>query len=109
MKREGSASQAGLVSVRVLISILVCAAAASSLVSGRLPGLFSLEAPTKISQKTLTFQERVGYQRAIEEVYWRHRIWPAERPDSKPPLDSVMSQAELEKKVADYLHKSQAL
>jgi hypothetical protein len=24
----------------------------------------------------LTFAERVAYQRAIEEVYWRHRIWP---------------------------------
>src|SRR5437879_8698788 len=25
---------------------------------------------------TLNFSERVTYQRAIEEVYWRHRIWP---------------------------------
>ena len=49
------------------------------------------------------------YQRAIEEVYWRHRIWPEERPDPKPSLDAVMSQAQLEKKVADYLRKSQAL
>ena len=32
-----------------------------------------------------------------------------ERPDSKPSLDAVMSQAQLEKKVADYLRKSQAL
>jgi Galactose oxidase, central domain len=54
----------------------------------------------------------VSYQRAIEEVYWRHRIWPrdrGERPDPKPSLDGVMSQAQLEKKVADYLHNSQAL
>src|SRR5438309_9186329 len=34
---------------------------------------------------------------------------PKERPDSKPPLDAVTSQAQLEKKVADYLRKSQAL
>src|SRR5207248_3608113 len=58
---------------------------------------------------TLTFAERVAYQRAIEEVYWRHRIWPKERPDPKPSLDQVMSQAQLEKKVADYLRNSQAL
>jgi hypothetical protein len=32
------------------------------------------------------------------EVYWRHRIWPEERRDSKPPLDSVMSQAQMETK-----------
>ena len=29
-------------------------------------------------QRSLTFEERVVYQRAIEEVYWRHRIWPEE-------------------------------
>jgi hypothetical protein len=54
----------------------------------------------------------VSYQRAIEEVYWRHRIWPrdrGERPDPKPSLDAVMSQAQLEKKVEDYLRNSQAL
>jgi hypothetical protein len=51
----------------------------------------------------------VAYQRAIEEVYWRHRIWPKERPDPKPSLDAVMSQAQLEKKVADYLRNSKAL
>jgi N-acetylneuraminic acid mutarotase len=60
-------------------------------------------------QRTPTFAERVSYQRAIEEVYWRHRIWPKERPDPKPSLDAVMSQAQLENKVADYLRKSQAL
>jgi len=59
--------------------------------------------------KTLGFAERVAYQRAIEEVYWRHRIWPKAGPDSKPSLNDVMSQAQLEKKVADYLRKSQAL
>ena len=58
--------------------------------------------------KTLGFAERVAYQRAIEEVYWRHRIWP-ESADPKPSLNDVMSQAQLEKKVADYLRKSQAL
>ena len=56
--------------------------------------------------RTLTFVERVAYQRAIEDVYWRHRIWPKERLDPKPSLDAVMSQAELEKKVIDYLRNS---
>jgi hypothetical protein len=67
------------------------------------------EAPAKVSHRTLTFAERVAYQRAIEEVYWCHRIWPKERPDSKPSLDAVISQAQLEKKVGDYLRKSQSL
>jgi N-acetylneuraminic acid mutarotase len=56
---------------------------------------------------TLSFAERVAYQRAIEDVYWRHRIWPKERPDPKPSLDVVMSQATIEKKVQDYLRHSE--
>src|SRR6201993_566638 len=59
--------------------------------------------------RTLTFADRVAYQRAIEEVYWRHRIWPAENATAKPSLDKVMSQAQIQKKVEDYLHNSQAL
>jgi hypothetical protein len=109
MKRKGSTAQGGFLNVRVLIAILVCGAAACSLVSGTLLGFFSPEARAKTSQRTLTFQERVAYQRAIEDVYWRHRIWPKGRPDPKPSLDAVMSQAQLEKKVTDYLRNSQAL
>jgi N-acetylneuraminic acid mutarotase len=62
-----------------------------------------------VSKRTLTFAERVAYQRAIEDVYWRHRIWPKERPDPKPSLGAVISQTQLEKKVEDYLRKSRAL
>ena len=71
-------------------------------------GLLGAEAPKRVSEMTLTFAERVAYQRAIENVHWRHRIWPKERPDPKPSLDAVISQAQLEKKVADYLRKSQS-
>ena len=88
--------------------ILVCAAA-SLILAGTLLAFLSPEAPAKASQRTLTFPERVAHQQAIEDVYWRHRIWPKERPDPKPSLDAVMSQAQLEKKVADYLRSSQAL
>ncbi len=41
-------------------------------------------------QRSLTFEERVVYQRAIEEVYWRHRVWPKENPKPKPALDQIM-------------------
>src|SRR5206468_2860960 len=58
---------------------------------------------------TLSFADRVAYQRAIEDVYWRHRIWPKERPDPKPSLDVVMAQATIEKKVQDYLRNSELL
>src|SRR5947208_628851 len=58
---------------------------------------------------TLSFAERVAYQQAIEDVYWRHRIWPKERLDPKPSLDALMSQATIEKKVQDYLRNSELL
>jgi hypothetical protein len=59
--------------------------------------------------RAFSFVERVVFQRAIEDVYWRHRIWPKENPDPKPLLDAVMSQAQLENKVAGYLHDSRVL
>src|SRR5947208_4071989 len=74
-----------------------------------LVALFRPEATANISKRILTFAERVAYQRAIEDVYWHHRIWPKDRPDPKPPLEALMSQAELEKKVRNYLRKSQVL
>ncbi len=59
--------------------------------------------------RSLSFAERVAYQTVIEDVYWRHRIWPDSNPGPKPPLDKVISQADIEKKVAEYLRNSQAL
>src|SRR5213593_1252941 len=108
MKRRRTA-QCGFFNLRLSIAVFACVAAACSMVSGALLAFFSPEASSKLSQRTLTFAERVVYQRAIEDVYWRHRIWPKDRPDPKPSLDAVMSQAQLETKVADYLRKSQAL
>src|SRR6478736_5558028 len=64
-------------------------------------------ASTKVFPRTLTFAQRVSYQRAIEEVYWRHRIWPKDNPQPQPPLAAIVSEAQLEQKVEDYLRKSQ--
>jgi len=103
-------TQSAFSNLRLLAAVLICAAACLTATSTLL-GFFR-EVPARISQRTLTFAERVSYQRAIEEVYWRHRIWPrngGERPDPKPSLDVVTSQAQLQKKVTDYLRNSQAL
>ena len=64
---------------------------------------------SKQTQRTLTFADRVAYQRAIEDVYWQYRIWPKENAKPKPSLDEVMSAAQIEKKVEDYLRDSHAL
>src|SRR5438067_10657001 len=108
MKTKHTARSA-FFNLRILITLLLCAVAACSLVSRPLLAFFRPETSSTASQKTLTFAQRVVYQRAIEQVYWRHRIWPKERPDPKPSLDAVMSQAQLEKKVAEYLRTSQVL
>src|SRR5438874_6091564 len=79
------------------------------LLAGTAMDFFGPEAPTKVLPRTLTFAERVSYQRAIEDVYWRHRIWPKENPNPKPSLGSLMSQGQLESKVASYLRESHAV
>src|SRR5438105_84978 len=90
------------------LAFLLCAAACS-VGTGTLLAFLGAEGSSNVSQRTLTFAERVAYQSAIEDVYWRHRIWPDTNPGPKPPLDKVMSQAQIEKKVEDYLRDSQAL
>jgi hypothetical protein len=69
----------------------------------------SPNAPEKASSRRLTFTERAAYQRKIEEVRWRHRIWTKENPNPKPPLEAVISQRQIEQKVKDYLRKSQLI
>src|SRR5882757_7443968 len=107
MKRQPT-SHSAFLNARALVGLLLCAAACS-IVTGTLSGFVRSGASATVSRRSLTFAERVAYQRSIEDVYWRHRIWPKERRDPKPSLDAVMSQAQLEKKVTDYLRKSQAL
>lgn len=100
--------QSGFFSPRLLVAVVFCAIACL-IAATTLPAFFQSEARAKFSRETLSFAERVAYQHAIEDVYWRHRIWPKEQPGAKPSLDAVMSRAQLERKVADYLRKSQAL
>jgi len=90
---------------------LICVSLSPS-VTGTRPAVSRRDATAKIFHPAvagLTFAERVVYQRIIEDVYWRHRIWPKENPDPKPSLDAVMTQTQLEKKVRDYLRNSQEL
>src|SRR5258707_7922656 len=113
--KKSTTSESGSFSPRLLVAILLCMGVACSMVSATLSTtagkvrFLRSEATAKASQRTLSFAERVSYQRAIEDVYWRHRIWPKENPYPKPSLHAVMSQAQLENKVAGYLRDSLAL
>ena len=68
------------------LQLVLCSAAVCSMITGTLLAFFHPEAPAKASHPAaagLTFAERVAYQRAIEEVYWHHRIWPKRTSRSK--------------------------
>src|SRR5262249_16067151 len=56
-----------------------------------------------------TFEERVAAQKAIELIYYNHRIWPKENPRPKPPFRKLMPENEIRQKVADSLQKSALL
>jgi hypothetical protein len=115
MKKKSTTSQSGFFSSRLLVAVLLCSgvcyliAAGTSLGKAAKAASLHSEASANAFQRTLSFEERVSYQRAIEDVYWRHRIWPKDNPNPKPSLDAVISQTALEKKVQDYLRDSQAL
>jgi hypothetical protein len=70
-------SHSAFLTQRILFTLLVCVAACF-IWARPVPAFFRSEATANNSQPTLTFAERVVYQRAIENVYWRHRIWPKE-------------------------------
>jgi len=91
---------------RALLALALFTAGAGLVVKA---GTFGPEATNTASQRTLSFADRVAYQRAVEEVYWLHRIWPKENPRPKPSLDEVMSQEQIEQKVDEYLRNSQLL
>src|SRR5437867_4085455 len=95
----------------ILLSLVAVSAIPFSLAHSRSGGTAkrSVAASAIRADRTLTFADRVAYQRAIEEVYWQHRIWPKANAGPKPSLDKVMSQAQIEEKVEDYLRNSQAL
>ena len=100
--------RSAFLSLRVLIALLLCAPACFIAV-GTVPAFLRPEERAKVSERTLIFAERVAYQYAVEEVYWRHRIWPEENPESEPTLDAIVSRYQIQRKVADYLRKSQLI
>src|SRR5918999_1540273 len=59
--------------------------------------------------RTLSMGERVMHQRAVDEVYWRHTVWPKENASPKPSFAEVVTPEQTTAKVEDILRKSEAL
>ena len=66
-------------------------------------------APSPSSGSGPTVDQRVVARRAIEQVYWDHRLWPSQNPGPKPPLSAVMPDSAIRAEVEDALKKSYAL
>lgn len=56
----------------------------------------------------LSIDDRVRYQRKLEAVYWKHRLWPAENPKPKPSFDQVTTEADLRHQVETTVRQSLA-
>ena len=91
------------------LSLLNCVATLALLLSATAaPGAPTREA-VESGLSTISFETRLASHRAIEEVYWKHRIWPVENPKPKPPLEAVMPLDAIRAKVEDSLRLSNAL
>src|SRR4030043_1706683 len=55
----------------------------------------------------LSFEKRLSLNKAIENVYFQHRIFPGT--DQKPSFESLINEDFLRERVKDYLRKSNAL
>src|SRR5687767_5900739 len=66
-------------------------------------------AGARVSARSLSLEERVAYQRVVDEFYWARTVWPPDNGRLKPGLDEVMPLAETRAKVEDILRKSDAL
>src|SRR5437870_12596984 len=107
-------SQSGIFVPRALIAFALCSSGVLlsmfSVAATPLSELESSPSPKPVAtfnallaaRASLSFEERVAGQRAIEEVYWRHR--PSDSSTSlRPPLSQVLPEAALRENVTDAL------
>ena len=65
--------------------------------------------PLLSQTQVLDLAERTARQRAVEEVYWQHRIWPKDNAGAKPALDAMISQQQLQAKAENGPRLSNAI
>ncbi|HPR65489.1 MAG TPA: proprotein convertase P-domain-containing protein, partial [Thermoanaerobaculia bacterium] len=61
------------------------------------------------ANRQLTFEERVEAQRAIERVYYNHRIWPDQNRRERPSFEETVPDGILMEKVDFFLGVTEAL
>ncbi|HEX4823296.1 MAG TPA: kelch repeat-containing protein [Candidatus Polarisedimenticolaceae bacterium] len=53
--------------------------------------------------------DRVAARRAVEQVYWNHRLWPDDNPQAKPMFDQVVPDSAVRARVEETWRKAAAL
>ena len=107
MNKKAS-TQSAFFSPRVVIA-LVISIATCSIVTFPLLAFLRSDEPQNVSPRTLSIRRTCVVSASYRRGVLASSHLAKRRPDPKPSLDAVMSQAQLEKKVKDYLHNSQAL
>jgi N-acetylneuraminic acid mutarotase len=87
---------------KVLLRVTLALAVQAGIVTAHAPALAA-------AGHALTFESRIACRTAVEEVYWRSRIWPASNPDPKPALSEIASSADMAAMVEEALAQSAAL
>ncbi len=74
-----------------------------------IPAVAAAGSNARSSISGLDTNARISCQLAVEETLWKHRIWPAENPGSKPGFSDVMSWEAVESRVRETQARSRAL
>jgi N-acetylneuraminic acid mutarotase len=93
-------------------SLATTAPAGTSAETSRANSPASTRNAKKTTRRSLSLKERINYQRAIEQVYWNHRVWPQQEgaPSSAQfTLDESVPMSATQAKVEDALRRSAAL
>jgi len=86
-------------------SVIIVVVAFVGMVYSVFPGLcFGIDAEGQ--KKPLTFEQRLEAQRAIEQVFYQHRLWPDQGKRAKPPFEELMPDSVIRAKVTSYLKKT---
>jgi hypothetical protein len=107
-RREVVQCVAYLVKPKMLMKTTQLSRIFTASISFLFSGLCAVLAFTSTQHASLSLEDRVAYQKGIEEVYWRHRA-ATQLMNHPQPLGAVMPDAVIREKVDDTLRKSAAL
>ncbi|MBN2382802.1 IPT/TIG domain-containing protein [bacterium] len=78
-------------------------------IAGLVTGFGMAKQGRNTSHQALTFEQRLEYQQAIEQIYYEYRLWPEGSAQSRPSFEESLSEDDLRQKVEDTLKTSYCL